>query len=72
MTLSDYIDEVNELPAKRVKEFIKELKGRNANQRRFLPEWKSLSKAELYKRLIETLDCFDNDINELAGEEILK
>ena len=50
---------------KEILEKLKELKGRNANQRSFLPGWKNLSKNELINKLQETLDCFDEDLNEI-------
>jgi len=55
---------------KDVRRFIQDLKVRNANQRRFLPGWRNLSKAELYQHLVDTLRCFDEDIDEFAGEKL--
>ena len=66
MTLSDYIDEVNELPVKRVKEFIKELK-----ERLDLCEAQSLKRTNglLHNRTIRRLK---EDIDKLAGGKLVK
>ena len=67
-TLREVMDKIKEQD----KEFIKklnegkrELKERNQRQRQWIPQWKLLSKQELLNKLIETLDSFDKDIDEL-------
>ena len=53
------------------REFIKRLKGRNESQRKWLVEYEKLNKQELLKLIADTLDSFDKDIEEFAGEALV-